>query len=160
MAVLAAAGAAALVRHTTAARRVATAADPYRALLDLPAEDGRRWSPAELNGREVLLCFFCGCPQCHALARRFAELAPQWPGSQVLLIAYMDGAAISSFRVKTGLTAPVLLDPFRTAWKAYAVSHCPECIVLDEGGSVAYRGAGGQRGLRVAAEVHARLVVR
>jgi hypothetical protein len=76
MAVLAAAGAAALVRHTTAARRVAMAAGPYRALLDLPAEDGRRWSPADLDGREVLLCFFCGCPQCHALARLRRLLVP------------------------------------------------------------------------------------
>jgi peroxiredoxin len=103
-----------------------------------PAQTSRALS--DLRGQVVFINFWATwCPPCRdeapsleSLYRRFRS-----EGLEVLAVSIDDPSArgdVSEFRQEFELTFPILLDPGRTAYRAYQVTGVPETFVVGTDG--------------------------
>ena len=97
---------------------------------------------SDLRGRVVFINFWATwCPPCReespSLQRLYRRLGPR--GLEVLAVSIDDSGAldaVSEFRDEFGLTFPILLDPARTAYRAYQSTGVPETFVISPDGQL------------------------
>ncbi len=146
-----AAGAAALVAFWPPAApplRVGGLAPDFE--LDLADGSGRLRSGG-LRGRVLFVNFWATwCPPCRdeapALEQLYRGLAGE--GFEIVAISIDEAEArnaVQEFRSEFGLSFPVLVDPDRSAYRAYQATGVPETFLVDREGRVAERFVGPRR---------------
>lgn len=116
-----------------------------------PFIDGKRRSAADLTASSVVVFFFCGCPQCHAVAGAWAqaeaadESGPQNVLRRVLTLVSFDGSPNEArqFESDTGLVdlnpKPIVAtDPDDRLRERFGIVSCPQVYVFGGGGKLAY----------------------
>ncbi|MDJ0849629.1 MAG: TlpA disulfide reductase family protein [Myxococcota bacterium] len=118
--------------------------------FSLPRVDGSgRVSLDELRGKVVLVNFWATwCKPCEdempAMERLYRRLAGQ--GFELVAISVdEDGEAVRRFRERYGLTFTILLDPERSAARAYQTFRFPESLLVGPDGVVVERYVGEKR---------------
>jgi peroxiredoxin len=135
-----------------AAAPVAAAAD--KAELGKPAPaftlkdlDGKEHSLAQYKGKVVVLEWFSpGCPMCKWA---YAEGGPLAEDGVVWLAINSEAAKNKpaspemnrEFAEKYGMKSPILFDPTGTVGRSYGAKTTPHVYVIDEKGTLVYRGA-------------------
>jgi len=124
------------------------------AIASLTDSAGHRHKASELTGRIVVLFFFCGCEQCHAVAREWSleeqseyATAPgqKPPAPPPITIVDFAGSAdeAQQFAADTSLAkmdpSPILLvDPAAKLRPRFRVEQCPQAFVFDRSARNAY----------------------
>lgn len=136
-------GPACLVSATLAACGGGSAAstDCADALPNFQLEDQerRQWGRQHLVGRSGVLLFLCGCPPCRTLMTRAQSAVADWGGVQVLAFIYADQELKRELLADSGLSCPVLDDPFGEFRAQVGASQCPSVMVSDPSGCVTLR---------------------
>jgi peroxiredoxin len=107
-----------------------------------PAGGGAPIRLSSMRGQPVLLCFFCGCGDCEAAAKR---LAPEASTMRARMVAVVENARqlqpdrIARFRQVTGFSGPVLADSGGVVTHRYRSMSCPRIWLLDRDGMIRYR---------------------
>jgi peroxiredoxin len=98
-----------------------------------------------LRGRSLVLCFFCGCGDCQAAARRLAPEA-RVLGARIVAVVENERQLlperIARFRRVTGFDGLLLADRGGAVTRRYRSQACPQVWVLDHDGVIRYRTAG------------------
>jgi peroxiredoxin len=106
-----------------------------------PPEGGVPTRLSSLRGQPVLLCFFCGCGDCQAAAKRLTPEATML-GARIVAIVenerQLQPDQIARFRQVTGLTAPLLADHGGAVTRRYHSVSCPRVWALDRAGVIRY----------------------
>lgn len=120
--------------------------------LEAPGATWVRGEPAtlaQLRGRPVLLDFWTsGCVNCQRVAEELRGLERRFPDLVVLGIHSpkfpheRDAASVAAAADRLRLDHPVLSDPGRVLWDAYAVRAWPTLVLVDPDGYVALTVAG------------------
>jgi peroxiredoxin len=116
--------------------------------FELPGLSGDAVDLGDLRGRVVFVNFWATwCPPCRkeapALERLYRNLRAE--GFEVLGVSIDDPSArdaIERFREEFGLTFPLLVDPDRSAYRAYQATGVPETFLVDRAGRVVERFVG------------------
>lgn len=101
-------------------------------------EDG---TPLQLHGmrpRPTLVCFFCGCDLCAAVAKELARPRAQKPELVALFSApeLCTPQGAKAFRAQTGFRGAILADPGGKVAAAYDSVECPRCWAVDGDGMI------------------------
>lgn len=116
--------------------------------FELPALSGEAIALGDLRGRVVFVNFWATwCPPCReeapALERLYRSLRAE--GFEVLGVSIDDAQAreaIEHFRAEFGLSFPLLVDPDRSAYRAFQATGVPETFLVDAAGRVVERFVG------------------
>lgn len=112
----------------------------------LPKPDGEVVSLRQFIGKKpVLLAFWATwCPRCNEEVPDINRLHSEPPANRqltILALNFMESPEkVNAFIAKKRVTYPVLLDRKGRVAKKYGVVGIPTYILIDRGGSVAYRG--------------------
>jgi peroxiredoxin len=105
-----------------------------------PERGGAPVSLSSLQGRAVVLNFYCGCAWCEAVAETWAKSPPLAEGTELIAIlndqTLSTTAGIRRFRSRTGFTGRILVDPSHEVTLLYGSSECPRVWVIDGGGTI------------------------
>lgn len=111
--------------------------------FSLEALDGTESALSERAGRWVLLNFWATwCKPCEDEMPSMERLYQRLEGEPFELLAVSVDAAdapVAEFRTRFGLSFPILLDPERTASRAYQTSRYPESFLVGADGVVVER---------------------
>jgi peroxiredoxin len=134
---------AAPVRPSVRQPAAAVASSPPR--VGQPAPDftlatrgGDRIQLSFLRGRPVLLCFFCNCGLCRAVAAELAHTTQLIQKAQVVVVASDPNVVDHLFGRETGLEALYLKDSMPAVARRYGSEGCPRCWLLDTRRTVRY----------------------
>jgi peroxiredoxin len=116
--------------------------------FELPALSGTAVALGDLRGRVVFVNFWATwCPPCReeapALERLYRRLRGE--GFEVVGVSIDDPSgreAVERFRDEFSLSFPLLVDPDRSAYRAYQATGVPETFVVDRSGRLAERFVG------------------
>lgn len=107
--------------------------------------NGKPFTLAALRGRPVVLYFFCGCPECAAVAHRWgaSQRRGHLPaGTQTVVVFAGDKAAVTAFASENGLdmsqTRLLPDSDSRVTGSVYKVTACPRVFVLNWTGVIQY----------------------
>ncbi len=146
-----------LASRSSAADAVAMNAAPRVGALapDFALNDsnGKEWRLSSLRGRKVVVNFLCGCPNCTRLAATLEKIHREQHDIHVLGIMSKHPDAIRSWVRATGVTFPMLFDPFGRVEQQYESNHCPRSFVIDRVGSVVGMSADGASSTMIARTV-------
>lgn len=91
-----------------------------------------------LRPRPVILCFFCNCGLCHAVASELAAANDLREQAQVVVVTHDTDVLEKGFQRETGLPGVYLNDTPPMVAPQYASEACPRCWLIDEQGIVRY----------------------
>jgi peroxiredoxin len=101
-------------------------------------EDGAPLQLQAMRPRPTLICFFCGCELCAAVAKELARPREQKPEVVAIFSApelcTPEGA--KGFRAKTGFRGAILADPGGRVAAAWDSVECPRCWAVDGNGMI------------------------
>jgi peroxiredoxin len=112
--------------------------------FSLMTSGGQTMQLGFMRPRPVILCFFCNCGLCHAVATELAAASdlrdPASPGAraQIVVVTHDPSVLEESFRRETGLPGVYLNDTPPMVAPLYASEACPRCWLIDEQGIVRY----------------------
>ncbi len=108
------------------------------AALDVLDITGKRWSPADLQGRPVLMNFWASwCEPCRAEMPSLQQLADLYGPEKLLVLAinFKEAPARAiRFAQSTGVTLPVLLDGDGSLARQWGVKVFPTTLLVDSRG--------------------------
>jgi peroxiredoxin len=104
-----------------------------------PTEGGPEVTLSTMRSRPVVLCFFCGCGPCAAVAEGVSCLPDTDVVAIVTDVETFRGDRLRQFRAATGFRGPILFDREGEAARAYKSISCPRVWLLDRDGRIAYR---------------------
>ena len=102
---------------------------------------------AALEGRPVILNFFCGCNFCSIVGQEWVKNKDKVGDTPIVAVAAnhwtYSPPAVRSYREKTGWPWPVLADMQSRATNEYEAVTCPRVFVVDGRGIIRYASAPG-----------------
>jgi thioredoxin-dependent peroxiredoxin len=104
----------------------------------LPTRTGDKIQLRYLHARPVLLCFFCNCGLCRAVATELARTPELMRKAQVVVVASDPNVVDHLFGRETGLEALYLKDATPPVARRYGSEGCPRCWLLDARGIVRF----------------------
>jgi peroxiredoxin len=120
----------------------------------LPGMDETTVQLSFLRDRPVVLCFFCPCDACRALASALAKRVPAG-GRPYVLAVFSDpllaSTDVDDFRQATGFTGAALRDADRSASFRYRVFELPRVFVVGADGCLRHASDGREGGAEQAA---------
>lgn len=117
--------------------------------------DGRPVRVSPGNSGRMLVCFFCGCPECTAFARHIRILLPELDTHKVRILAVIHASpyVAGEFWTTTQFPGRILIDDDGSVHRTYPVGACPNTWLIDPRGFVRYS----QQDSMTIAELTARL---
>ena len=113
----------------------------------LSVGEGRSIRLADLQGKTVIVNFYCGCSFCGLVGKEWVRNGDKL--GDVVLAAVMTNhwtynpAAVRDFRKKTGWSWPILADLGSEAARNYNALTCPRLFVIDGQGIIRYTNSQG-----------------
>jgi peroxiredoxin len=105
-----------------------------------PEKGGAPLCLSALQGRSVVLNFYCGCAWCESVAETWAKSPPLPEGTELVAVlndqTLSTTAGIRRFRQRTGFKGRILVDPNHEATLLYGSSECPRVWAIDAGGAI------------------------
>lgn len=103
--------------------------------------DGSQTTLSNLRGQVVLLNFWATwCPPCRAeLQRVQTEIIDRFAGREFVFLPISRGEderTVEEFRLRSGFTFPMGLDPAQTAYDLYAANYIPRNFLIDKEGRI------------------------
>jgi peroxiredoxin len=113
----------------------------------LAVGEGRSIRLQDLQGKPVLLNFYCGCTFCGTVAHEWVKNRDK-AGDAVVLAVMTNHwtygpAAVRDFRKRTGWSWPTLADLGSQTAKEYNALTCPRLFAIDSQGIIRYTNAPG-----------------
>jgi peroxiredoxin len=104
----------------------------------LPTRTGQPIRLSFLRSRPVILCFFCHCGLCRAVATEMAHTAELRARAQIVVVTGDANALEQEFGRQIGLDALFLQDAPPVVAPRYASETCPRCWLIDKHGVARY----------------------
>jgi peroxiredoxin len=106
--------------------------------FNLVDRQGKTWDLEELKGQVVFVNFWATwCAPCREEMPSMQKLYTSLPSNKFKMLAILsnDEPAFADQVVKKmGVTFPILIDPDKTASKAYGITGVPETYIVDKQG--------------------------
>jgi len=135
------------------AEDVSAAPVGYRVGERAPAFDllsvgqGRSIRLEDLQGKPVILNFYCGCNFCSIVGREWVKNADSVGDAVVLAVMTnhwtYNPPAVREYRKRTGWSWPVLADMSSQTATSFNALTCPRLFVIDRQGVIRYASAEG-----------------
>lgn len=103
---------------------------------------GRAYQLSALRGKRTLLCFFCGCSLCRAMAAEWGRTFGADRGLRLLVVTDLGPVGAADLGQRAHARFTILFDPFGRVARRYQCTACPECWVIDERGRARYHSRG------------------
>jgi peroxiredoxin len=104
----------------------------------LPTRTGQPIRLSFLRSRPAILCFFCHCGLCRAVATEMAQTAELRARAQIVVVTGDANALEQEFGRQIGLDALFLQDAPPVVAPRYASETCPRCWLIDKHGIARY----------------------
>jgi len=78
----------------------------------------------------IPLMFFCGCPRCHAAARRIGALQRAQRLGPIMAVIALPTEDAQVFVKQSGLVGEVLVDPSDGTAEEYESTACPRILLI------------------------------